>query len=157
MANWNDLLIKGVGDSDFKNGYDYYHVRMGSGFIDAIENGLALKEHIENDARNEHGVRMMVNTKLAKRTITLQFNIFGATKAAYLTNKSVFEAMLQKGLVSIKVNDNNHVNCYHLVYTGKSVTYHHSYNGRFGVFTCQFIEPNPSMRGVTASSKVRVI
>lgn len=137
----NDLLIKGVGDSDYMNGYDHYHVRMGKGFLDALESGNTLKEPIENDSRLEHGVRMLVSTKIAKRTVTLIFNIHGNTKAEYLANKTNFEAMLEKGLVSIKVNDEYHPDYYHLVYTGKSITYHHSYNGKFGIMTCQFIRP----------------
>ena len=153
----NDLLIKGVADSEYKNGYDYYHVRMGSGFIDAIESGILLKEHIENDSRLEHGVRMMVTTKKAKRSVTLSFNIHGRTKAEYMANKEAFETMLYKGLVSIKVNDENHPYYYHLVYTGKSVTYKHSYSGICGTVVFQFIEPNPDNHTATANTKVRII
>lgn len=157
MSTWNDLLIKGVGDEAYMNGYDTYKVRMGNGFIDAIEGGIQLKDIIENDSRLEHGTQMLVTTKKAKRSVTLQFNIFGASQAAYMANKAAFEAMLHKGLVSIKVNDTNHPNYYHLVYTGKSVTYKHSYNGHFGIMTCQFIEPNPNNRTDTPNEKVRVI
>ena len=153
----NDLLIRGVGDGEYKNGYDFYHVRMGNGFIDAIEGGLQLKDPIENESRTEHGVRMLVNTNIAKRSVTLQFNIFGSTKEAYMTNKAAFETMLKKGLVSFKVNDSAHPDYYHLVYTGKSVTYKHSYSGKFGIFTAQFVEPNPSNRTITENDKVRVI
>ena len=153
----NDLKIKGTTDQTFKDGYDYYHVRMGQGFIDVLENGVQLKEHIENDSRLEHGVRMLVTTKVDKRTISLKFNIHGATKAAYMTNKRAFETMLLQGMVTIKVNDSNHPDYYHLVYTGKSVSYNHSYNGRFGIFTAQFIEPNPNNRTSTANPYVRII
>lgn len=153
----NDLLIKGVGDSTYRNGYDYYHVRMGRGFIDSLENGVQLKDPIENDSRLEHGVRMLVSTKVAKRNVTLQFNIFGNTQAVYMANKAAFETMLLKGLVCIKINDTNHPDYYHLVYTGKSVTYKHSYNGRFGVITCQFVEPNPNNRTADDNSYVRTV
>lgn len=153
----NDLKIKGVGDSEYKNGYDYYHVRMGKGFIDTLEAGLQLKDPIENESRKEHGSRMLVNTKIAKRNVTLQFNIHGTTKNNYMANKAAFETMLLKGLVSIKVNDTNHPNYYHLVYTGKSVTYRHSYNGTFGIMTCQFTEPNPSNHTDTPNTYVRSI
>ena len=153
----NDLLIKGVGDTDYKNGYDYYHVRMGSGFIDAIEGSVQLKEAVENESRLEHGVRMMVNTKKAKRNVTLMFNIHGRTQAEYMTNKAAFETMIQKGLVSIKINDDLHPNYYHLVYTGKSVTYKHSYSGIFGTMACQFTEPNPNNHTSIANEKVRIM
>ena len=153
----NDLLIKGLSDGAYMNGYDYYHVRMGNGFIDALEAGAQLKDPIENDSRIENGVRMLVSTRVAKRNVTLQFNIHGTTISEYMANKAAFETMLRKGLVSIKVNDPNHPSYYHLVYTGKSVTYKHSYSGKFGVWTAQFIEPNPANRTSTANNKVKVI
>ena len=153
----NDILIKGASDNTYRNGYDYYHVRMGSGFIDTIEGFAELKESIENNVRTENGVRMIINTKVAKRTFVLTFNIHGSTKAAYLTNKSAFETMLRSGLVSIKINDSNRPNYYHLAYTGKSVSYKHSYNGRFGTIACQFVEPNPANRTSTQNTYVRVV
>ena len=153
----NDLLIKGVGDNSYMNGYETYFVRMGAGFIDSLEGGIQLKEPIENDCRTEDGVRMLVSTKKDKRTLTLSFHIHGSTKALFMTHKKAFETMLLKGLVSIKVNDTDHSDYYHLVYTGKSVTYKHSYTGRFGIWTAQFIEPNPGNRTSTANAKVGTI
>ena len=154
----NDLLIKGASDNTFRNGYDDYHVRMGAGFIDSIEGGLTLKDPIENESRIEHGVRMLVSRKIAKRTLTLAFNIHGASRSAFMANKKAFETMLLGGMVDIKVNDPDHIeDVYHLVYTGRSVTYKHSYNGLFGVFTAQFTEPNPANRTATQNTKVRTI
>lgn len=157
MANWNDLLIKGVGDSGYMPAYNRYHIRMGSGFIDAIEGGVPLKEYIENDSRLENGSRMLINPKKAKRTVTLAFNIFGNSRSQYMENKARFEKMLQKGIVSLKVNDSDHPNYYHLVYTGKSVSYKHSYNGMFGIMVLQFVEPDPSNRTSSDNEYVRVI
>lgn len=153
----NDLLIKGVNDNDYVGGYDTYHVRMGSGFIDAIEGGYTLKETIENDSRIEDGVRIIVNSKIAKRTFNLSFNIHGSTKSDYMTNKKNFEQMLCRGVVHLKVNDDTHTDYYHLVYTGKSVSYKHSYNGKFGIFTAQFLESNPTDRGRTQINTIRVL
>ena len=153
----NDLLIKGVDDESFKNGYDYYHVRMGKGFLDALECPLSLKEPVENEVRKEHGTRMLVSTKIAKRTLTLAFNIHGSTRTEYQANKKAFETMLYKGLIDLKVNDDDHQDIYHLVYTGKSVTYHHSYNGQFGTVTMQFVEPDPTNRTGDANAHVRAI
>ena len=152
----DDLLIKGYDDVSYRGGYSYYHVRMGKGFIDAIEGGVALKDPIENDSRLEDGTRMLVSIRKAKRTVTLQFNIHGTSRQAYMVNKRAFETMLLKGLVSIKINDSSHTEYYHLVYTGKSVTYKHSYNGTFGTMTVQFTEPNPAIRTDTANPYVRV-
>ena len=161
----NDLLIKAYNDI-FRNGYDYYHVRMGQGFIDALEASLQLKDPIENESRKEHGTRTLVSLKKSKRVITLKFNIHGATRAEFMENKKRFENILYNGLVDIIVNDPDHYylsyghytdGVYHLIYTGKSVTYHHSYNGKFGVWTGQFIEPNPANRSEIANQYVDVI
>ena len=145
----DDFYINGNG------AYTTYGVRMGSGFIDALEAGLQLKDPIENDSRLEHGVRMLVSTKIAKRNVTLKFNIHGSTQAAFLTNKKAFETALYNGLVNIQIAGRTEV--YHLVYSGKSVTYNHSYNGKFGVWTAQFTEPNPSNRTATANTHVTTI
>ena len=157
MGQWNDLLIKGVDDEVYREGYSHYHVRMGQGFLDALEGNLQMKEAVENDSRLEHGVRMLVSNKITKRTINLTFNIFGNTEQQYQANKAAFEAMLYKGIVHIKVNDTYHPNYYHLVYTGKSVSYHHSYSGRFGTMVCQFTEPNPTLRTASEEDHIRVI
>lgn len=150
----NDLKINGA------DGYDVYHVRMGNGFIDALESGVPLKEAIENNSRREDGVRMLVNPYIDKRSVTLLFNIHADTKEAFLTNKRQFEQMLLRGMVDIQVIEPDgslRAEVYHLVYTGKSVTYKHSYNGRFGIWTASFIEPNPANRTATANPYVRVI
>ena len=146
-----------MGDFKINNvdAYTTYKARMGSGFIDALEAPLQLKDPIENASRTEHGVRMLVSKKKDKRNVTLSFNIHGATKAEFLTNKAAFENALYNGTVDIQIEGRAEI--YHLVYSGKSVTYKHSYNGRFGVMTCGFIEPNPDNRISTANSHVLVI
>lgn len=143
----DDLFINSLG------AYTTYKVRMGRGFIDAIEAGVPLKDPLENSSRLEHGVRMIVTRKKDKRNVTLSFNVHGRTKAEYLTNKAAFENALYNGVVTMQIAGRTEV--YHLVYTGKSVTYKHSYNGVFGVITCGFVEPNPSNR--TAQPNTNVI
>lgn len=155
--NWNDLLIKGVGDSTLVNGYDNYHVRMGDGFIAALEGGIPLKDSIVNDVRSENGVRMLVSKKKSSRSVNLKFNIHGATRSEYMEHKTAFENMLMGGLVDIKVNDTDHPAVYHLVYTGKSVTYSRSYNGTFGQWVASFTEPNPDNRTATQNAHVKVM
>ena len=132
--------------------YTIYKVRMGSGFVDAIEAMTQLKDPIENDSRLEHGVRMIVSRKKDKRNVNLTFNIHGATKEQYLENKRNFENVLYGGVVAIKIYGRSET--YHLVYTGKSVSYKHSYNGRFGVMVCGFVEPDPSNRTATPNENV---
>lgn len=150
----NDMKING------QNGYDTYRVRMGNGFIDAIESGAPLKDPIENTSRLEHGVRMLVSRKIDKRAVTLTFNIHGSTKTGFLYNKRAFEAMLLRGLVDIQIIETDGTlrnEVYHLVYTGKSVTYNHSFNGKFGIWTASFIEPNPANRTATPNSYVTAL
>ena len=124
--------------------YANYKVVMGKGFIDAIEAPCALKDYIENDSRLEHGTRVIVNNKLAKRAVTLMFNIHGVTEVEYLANKKAFENLMYAGRVIFQIIGRNEI--YKMVYTGKSVTYKHSYNGKFGTVSMQFIEPNPADR-----------
>ena len=146
-----------MGDFTINNvdAYTTYKVRMGNGFIDALEAAVQLKDPLENSSRLEHGVRMIVSTKKEKRNVTLQFNIHGSTKAEFLTNKAAFEAALYGGTVDIQISGRTEI--YHLVYSGKSVTYKHSYNGVFGTMTCGFIEPNPNNRTSTPNGNVIVI
>lgn len=145
----NDLKING------KNGYDEFGVRMGKGFINTLEAALELKAPIENDSRIEDGVRMVVPLKKTKRTLNLTFNIHGSTEERYLANKKKFEEELYKGLVDIQIMGRNEI--YHLVYTGKSVSYNHSYSGVFGICVYGFIEPNPANRTAEANENVMVI
>ena len=126
------------------NGYQYYGVVMGRGFIDALEAPLALKEYIENDSRLKNGSQIIVNKKISKRNVTLSFNIHGNTYNEYMTNKRNFEQVLYDGNVDIQIIGRPEI--YHLIYTGKSVSYKHSYNGRVGIVTFQFTEPNPADR-----------
>ena len=162
----NDLKIKAEGENSFSEAVSTYGVKMGKGFIDAIESGVQLKDPIENESRLKHGTQMLVSTKISKRTVTLRFNIHGDSESEYMANKKKFEQMLLKGKVDFVIDDPNHYKkengsftdgVYHLVYTGKSVTYNHSYNGKFGVWSAQFIEPNPSNRTEETDENVRVI
>ena len=145
-----NLIING------NNAFATYGVVMGKGFIDAIEAGITLKDPIKNEVRTEHGTRMLVSTKKAERNVILAFNIHGATESLYRQKKAALEALFLAGKVSFQIVGRTEI--YRMVYTGKSITYKHSYNGKFGVWTCQFTEPNPDNRGATdTNTNVRVI
>lgn len=135
-----------------KPAYATFGVRLGSGCIDAIEAPLELKDVIENEDRRENGVRQIVRTTFKKRTVTLKFRIHGTTTSEYLAHKKAFETELYGGIHKIQITDRTEY--YHLVYTGKSVSYNHSYNGKFGEVTMQFIEPNPANRSETPNENV---
>lgn len=136
----NDLIING------KDAYDTWGVRMGDGFLDAIGASVPMKEFVENKSRSEHGKRVIVNNpKLDEREITLTFTLSGKSQSDYEQKKSLFYKELYKGDMTIQVPKNS-VDVYHLIYTGKSVSYAQSTNRTFGKVSAKFCEPNPAER-----------
>lgn len=133
----------------FINGKDAFitwGVRMGSGFLDALDGFLPMKEYIENDSRLEHGKRVITtNAKVASRDITLEFTITGSSETDYRTKKKAFQAELQAGAFTLKVPALGS-EVYHLVYTGKSISYGLSLSRSFGRISAKFTEPNPMNR-----------
>lgn len=129
-----------------KNAYTTWGVRMGDNFLDVIGTSSPLKEFIENKSRLEHGKRVIVNNpKVDERDITLSFTIEGSSKSDYQAKKKAFFNELYKGAVDIQVPPNSD-EIYHLIYTGKSVSYAQSLCGTFGKISCKFNEPNPTNR-----------
>ena len=108
--------------------------------------GRPPSDYIENECRLEHGKRILTdNAKVDSRDVTLDFTITGTSRTDYQTKKNAFRTELQKGAVSVKVPDlNNEV--YHLVYTGKGISYGLSLDRCFGHFSSKFTEPNPMDR-----------
>lgn len=129
-----------------KDAFTTWGVRMGGGFLDALDGFLPMKEYIENDSRLEHGKRMITtNAKVASRDITLEFTITGGSETDYRTKKKAFQAELQTGAFTIKVPALGS-EVYHLVYTGKSISYGLSLSRSFGRISAKFTEPNPMNR-----------
>lgn len=135
-----DLIING------KDAYTTWGIRMGDGFLDALGASAPLKEFIESKSRLEHGKRVDTsNSKLDERDLTLQFTIDGNTPADYQTKKEGFYEELYKGNIEIKVPVNGN-EVYHLIYSGKSITYAQSIDRMFGKISIKFNEPNPLNR-----------
>lgn len=135
-----DLLINN------KDTYQTWGVRMGDGFLDIIGAAVPLKEFIENKSRLEHGKRVIINNpRVDEREITLSFTIEGSSQSDYQAKKKAFFEELYKGAVDIQVPDNSS-EIYHLVYSGKSVTYAQSLDRTFGKVSAKFCEPNPINR-----------
>lgn len=85
-----------------KDAWSTWGVRMGDGFLDAIDGFNQMKDYIEDESRLEHGKRMITdNAKVASREITLQFTIEGNSEGDYRTKKKSF----QSGLMGM--NENN--------------------------------------------------
>lgn len=135
-----DLIING------KDTFSTWGVRMGDGFLDAIDGFNQMKDYIENESRLEHGKRVITdNVKVDSREITLQFTIEGNSESDYRTKKKAFQTELEKGAVNIKVPVlGNEV--YKLVYLGKSISYGLSPDRCFGKVSSKFEEPNPMDR-----------
>ena len=125
-----DLLI------NEKDAFATWGVRMGEGFLDVIGASAPMKDFIENKSRLEHG----------KRVITLSFTIESNSQSDYQAKKKAFFDELYKGVVDIQIPANSS-EVYHLIYTGKSVTYAQSLDRTFGKISAKFNEPNPSPEG----------
>lgn len=129
-----------------KDAWNTWGVRMGDGFLDAIDGFNEMKDYIENESRLEHGKRVITdNAKVDSREITLQFTIEGSSDSDYRTKKKAFQTELEKGVVNIKVRAlGNEV--YKLIYLGKSISYGLSLDRCFGKVSSKFCEPNPADR-----------
>lgn len=135
-----DLTING------KDALETWGVRMGDGFLDAIDGFNEMKDYIENESRLEHGKRMITdNAKVASREITLQFTIEGSSEGDYRSKKKAFQTELEKGAVNIKVPALGD-EVYKLVYLGKSISYGLSSDRCFCKISSKFCEPNPMDR-----------
>ena len=135
-----DLLING------KDAFSTWGVRMGDGFLDAIDGFNEMKDYIENESRLEHGKRVITdNAKVDSREITLQFTIEGSSESDYRSKKKAFQTELEKGAVNIKIPAIGD-DVYKLVYLGKSISYGLSIDRRFGKVSSKFCEPNPMDR-----------
>ncbi len=129
-----------------KDAWTSWGVSMGDGFLDALDAPLPMKDYIESESRLENGKHIHTgNAKVASRDITLQFTIMGESASDYRTKKKAFLDELQAGAFTVEVpilgND-----IYHLVYTGKSISYGLNLNRSFGHFSTKVTEPNPTNR-----------
>lgn len=129
-----------------KDAWTTWGVNMGEGFLDALDAPLPMKDYIENESRLEHGKRMITdNARVDSRDVTLDFTITGISPSDYQTKKNALRTEFQKGAVDIKVPALNS-EVYHLVYTGKGISYGLSQDRCFGHLSSKFTEPNPMSR-----------
>lgn len=136
----NDLLING------KDAFLEWGIRMGDGFLDAIDAPLPMKEYVENESALEHGKRVLTtNAKIDSRELTLVFTIEGDSESDYRGKKKAFEAELYKGNVNISIPVLG-IDVYKLIYKGKSISYGLSLDRTFGKISSKFEEPNPADR-----------
>ena len=68
--NTNELIING------QDAWATYRIKMGSGFLDALEADADNKDYITNSVRTEDGTRViLIRPKKAERNVTLEFTI----------------------------------------------------------------------------------
>ena len=96
--NTNELIING------KDAWTTYRVKMGYGFLDALEADADNKSYITNEVRTEHGTRVVpIRPKKAERSITLEFVIVGRDHSDYNKRVKAFDALMDNGFVTIQV------------------------------------------------------
>lgn len=129
-----------------KDAWTTWGVRMGEGFLDALDAPLPMKDYIENESRLEHGKRMITTgAKVDSREVTLGFTIAGTSESDYRSKKKAFLSELQQGAFTVEVPALG-PEVYRLVYTGKSVSYGLSLGRTFGHFSMKATEPDPTDR-----------
>lgn len=139
--NTNELIING------KDAWTTYRVRMGSGFLDALEADADNKDYITNTIRTEHGTRIVpIRPKKAERSITLEFVIVGKDHKDYNDRVRVFDSLMDNGFVTIQVPKSKD-DIYRLYCARKSTTYSRGRGGAIGKKSIKFSEYDPTNRG----------
>lgn len=135
-----ELIINNV------DAYETWGVSMGKDFLDAIDSFVPMKDYVTNKSRLEHGERVLIGSpKIDSREVTLSITISGASKADYRNKRKLFEAELQKGLMTVSVPALG-AEVYKLVYLGKSPSYNMNLARTFSEVSIRFKEPNPMDR-----------
>lgn len=135
-----ELLING------KDAYTNFGVSMGDGFLDALCSPSPLKDFIENKSRSEHGKQVIISSpKLDERDVSLSFTLEGSSESDFNTKKQAFYSELYKGAIDIKIPAIGN-GVYHLIYTGKNVSYAQNTARTFTKISMKFNEPNPNNR-----------
>lgn len=144
--NSNELIING------KDAWTNYRVKMGSGFLDALEADTDNKSYIANEVRTEHGTRVVpIRPKKAERSITLEFVIIGRDHTDYNKRVKAFDALMDNGFVTIQVPKSKD-DVYRLYCARKSSSYSRGKGGSIGKKSLKLVEYNPTNRGELTDS-----
>ena len=146
--NTNELIING------KDAWTTYRVKMGYGFLDALEADADNKSYITNEVRTEHGTRVVpIRPKKAERSITLEFVIVGIDHSDYNKRIKAFDALMDNGFVTIQVPRSKD-DVYRLFCARKSPTCSRGKGGVIGKKSLKFIEYNPTNRGALTDADI---
>lgn len=146
--NTDELIING------KDAWSTYRVKMGSGFVEALEADADNKDYITNTVRTEHGTRVVpIRPKKAERSITLEFVIIGKDHNDYNARVKVFDAIMDNGFVTIQVPKSKD-DIYRLYCARKSTSYSRGRGGAIGKKSIKFSEYDPTDRGMLTTDDV---
>jgi hypothetical protein len=131
-------------------------IRMGNGFIGALETPADQRDYITNTVRTENGDRIVgVRPKKASRSVTLEFQIVGSRHETGKTMHQSYEdrfdafcALLDNGFMTISV-PGSRKDVYRLYSARKSSPYAKGKTnyGEVGKLSVKFLEPDPTNRG----------
>lgn len=140
------LLING------KDALVTWGVRMGDGFIEALNPPLEHKELVSFETRMMHGKSYAIRDsngnsllRFKARDLTLIFTIEGKNQQDLVNKRNAFYQVLYDAELTIQVPADSS-NVYHLVYKGKPSAYAHNIQRTFCKVSLKFEEPNPTIR-----------
>ena len=137
----NELFING------KDAWAEYRIKMGNGFLDALEADADNRDYITNVVRSENGTRVIpCRTLTAERNVTLEFVIVGRNHDDYNERLKVFNELMDNGFVTLQVPKSK-ADIYRLFCCRKSTNYSRGKGGAIGKKSIKFIEFNPKSRG----------
>ena len=146
----NELMISGYVDGSYVDevdAYKVYGVRMGDQFLETLLQPSPMKEVMKSDSRLENGKRVNISSsKQDERSMTLGFVITNGNGKDMLTNLRNFYSLLYNVRLRIRVPKIEEDVYYHLLYTGKSISYGMSIDRTTSKLSVKFDEPNPSHR-----------
>lgn len=89
------------------NGNSLPGISLDSSSLGQLMTPPPMKEWVQSESRNEHGVRVVTDSgatpKKASRDFTLNLNVYGRTESEFLTNYSALCSQLYTGKVDIGV------------------------------------------------------
>lgn len=92
-----DLIING------KDALSEYGVRMGKGFLDAIEQPGNFKDYVSNKSRTEDGTRYtIIGSQVSERDLTLPFVLIGENPDIAKSRLQAFIAIME-GEVKVQI------------------------------------------------------
>lgn len=127
-----------------KDAFESYRVKMGNGFVDAIDAPADYKDYVSNESRLENGKRCIIkDRKIKEREVTLPFVIIASTRAETNECKNKLLGDIRDGCTISIPAVNSYT--YKLVPIGYS-SYHVNMKGNLCTLKIKFLEPNPTDR-----------